>query len=144
MDLCESFKVFLRSEEIYFEEYYNEKTNSVCIIFDYDVEHYKKIFIEVSFPQKINLIHAEIHNIVKISDVCKKDELCRILNDINLKMAYWMFYVAEDGTVSARYMLYVENTDNYHWNNLWHPIWFVLYDISDEGLMKNLLQLRWS
>lgn len=135
----ERFKDFLRGENLNFEE--NTTDDGINYIRMWqEIENAGTLLIIFDFDKEEQRMTLRMFNIAKISSPLKRDELLRLVNEMNLEYNYMKFIVRDDGEVIMNYTVDVDSSYNYA---KMLTIAAVTIEVIKKE-MKKFMQLQWS
>lgn len=133
------FKQYLHDQDLHFEEdiadgipfvHMREQIKNAAtllIIFDFDVN------------ETIATMH--IYNVAKIDSPLKRDELLRLVNDLNNRYRFVKYIVTDNGDVSIEYSTYVN--ESYDFSKLIFILFLTIKALEEEEL-KKFMRLQWA
>ncbi len=139
----ERFIQFLQDKEIFFEEKKGPKgerlitarqqidgAGVLCIVFSFD-----------SFDSNESVLHMLILGIAKIESPMKREELLRLVNDLNRSYGFIKYLVSDNGDVTISYDVSVTNSFNYE--QIIEILRFVVTTLEERD-MKKFMRLQWA
>lgn len=142
MDNFDRLKNLLIDENIHFNEGRAED-DSPYVLFRQPIENAGTLTIIVGFSGRDqSKVSLAIYNIAKISSPLKRDELLRIVNQLNIKYSYIKFVADDEGEVSASY--HVDIDENYDFGRLLWLIVMTCKTMIEEDAVKQFMKLQWA
>lgn len=133
------FKQYLDEQDIYFEE---GNANGILFVrMREQIENAATLLIVVDFDANETIATMRIFNVAKIDSPLKKDELLRLVNDLNDSYRFVKYIVADDGEVSIRYSIQVD--ESYDFSNLMFVIAITIKSLREDEL-KKFMKLQWA
>lgn len=133
------FKQYLHEQDLYFEEDIAdgipfvrmreqiENAATLLIIFDFDVDE--------------TIASMRIYNVAKIDSPLKRDELLRLVNDLNDRYRFVKYIVTDNGDVSIQYSTHVN--ESYDFSKLILILVLTVKALREEEL-KKFMRLQWA
>ena len=104
-----------------------ENAATLLIIFDFDVDE--------------TIATMRIYNVAKIDSPLKRDELLRLVNDLNDRYRFVKYIVTDNGDVSIQYSTHVN--ESYDFSKLILILFLTVKALGEEEL-KKFMRLQWA
>lgn len=135
----EGFKRFLRNKEIYFEEDVNDGAR--LVVMHQRIANSIELTMIVDFSNNNSVVSILIGDIAHIDSPLKKEELLKLINELNIEYNFMKFFVLDNGSVRANINLFVHDETDY--DDIVMSIIVTVKAIEDEAY-KKLMRLQWS
>lgn len=135
----EGFKRFLRNKEVYFEE--NTDDESRVIILRQSIANSTELTIVVDFSNNSTLVNVYVGDIAHIDSPLKREELLKLVNEMNMTYTFMKLVALDDGVVRAKISLFVHDETDYE--DLFLAIIITIKNIEDE-VYKKFMRLQWA
>ncbi|MBR3624308.1 MAG: YbjN domain-containing protein [Selenomonadaceae bacterium] len=142
MRIIDNFKLYLDNHDWTYDE--GTFGDSPCVVVPFTIAEtitLRIIFVFMNDGTNETIITMFIPNVAKISDPSKRDELLRLVNEVNSSYKFTRYMVTDDGEVRIQYDTLVESTFDVH--NLMWVFANTLRALENEEL-KKFMRLQWS
>lgn len=108
MSCVDEFRNYLRNEDFYFEEDVTEE-NEVFFRLKQSVKNGETLLIVFLFGENKSYLDINIFNVATIDSPLKRDDLLKLINDLNAMYRYPKFIVNHNGEVMVQAAVAIED-----------------------------------
>lgn len=108
MSCVDEFRNYLRNQDFHFEEDVTEE-NEVFFRLRQSVKNGETLLIVFLFGENKSYLDINIFNIATIDSPLKRDDLLKLINDLNRMYRYPKFVVTDNGEVMAQAAVAIED-----------------------------------
>lgn len=140
MEHYDEFVEFLRDKDDCFEEGKTEGGDKYVKALQ-KIDGAGVLTIGFFFGRDETVLHTGVWGIAKIESPMKRDELLRLVNDLNASYNFIKYVVSDDGEVSVLYDVSLEYSFDYE--QILDILFCVIRNLEGRD-MKNFMRLQWA